>query len=224
MRITPCLAIGIVALGATARAATQEQIGSWVLSCPGNAPKTEPCQLRFGKRFLDKGGLTGDLEVQAQGAMLVPVIALRGLSSEMLMAASLAGKTEASVQFAGSPREDLDCAASSVGYICAPKDAGAPKLAAQMKTARSVTVRVSVSITGLNPLPAQERSLELSGTNEALAKLRTAGPSHVPAPMAGLAPQSPAGLMAMADKALKAAGYQHGVADLQALMAKYMKK
>jgi hypothetical protein len=43
----------------------------------------------------------------------------------------------------------------------------------------------------------------------------------VPGLMTGLAAQTPGGLMAMADKALKAAGYPNGMADLQALLAKY---
>ena len=51
-----------------------------------------------------KGGITGDLEVQALGKTLVPVMTLRGLSDEMLMAASMAGKAEASMQFGGGAR------------------------------------------------------------------------------------------------------------------------
>jgi hypothetical protein len=179
--------------------------------------------MRFNKRFLDKGGLTGDLEVQEQGKSLVPVIALRGLPPEMLMAASMAGKTEASVQFGGGAREDLNCAVTSAGYICSPKDDAAQKLAAGLSAARSVTVRVGVSVTGMNAVPAQEKSLDLSGTNEALAKLRAAGPSRVPSPMTALGGQSPEGMMGMADKLLKAAGYPNGISQIQALMAKYMK-
>jgi len=180
--------------------------------------------MRFARRFLDKAGITGDLEVQAQGKTLVPVIALRGLSSEILMAATLAGKTEASIQFAGGPREDLVCAASSVGYICAPNSANDDKLAAALPSARSVTVRISVAVAGMSPLPAQEKSLDLSGTSEALTRFRAAGPTQIPTAATELASQSPAGLMGMADKVLKAAGYQNGVAGLQALVAKYMKK
>jgi hypothetical protein len=228
MRTVAYLAIGIIAIGGSARAATQEQIGSWVLNCPGDTPGAEPCVMRFNKRFLDKRGITGDLEIQARGKSLVPVIALRGLSSEMLMAASLAGKAEASVQLGGGPREDLNCAVSSSGYICSPNDAGTQKLAAGLPLARSVTVRVSVSMAGMSPgmipLAAQEKALDLSGTNEALARLRTVGPSQVPSLMTALASQSPEGMMGMADKLLKAAGYPNGTAQLQALMAKYMKK
>ena len=223
MRTAAYLAIGIAALGGSARAATQEQIGSWVLDCPGSKPGAEPCIMRFNKRILDKGGIIGDLEIQGEGKSLVPVIVLRGLSPEMLMAASLAGKTEASIQFAGGTREDLNCAASSSGYICSPKDDAAPKMASALSAARSVTVRVGLPRAGNSPPPPQEKTLDLSGTNEALAKLRAAGPSQVPGPVTALASQSPEGMMGMADTLLKAAGYPNGVSQIQAMIAKYMK-
>ncbi|HBK04657.1 MAG TPA: hypothetical protein DDZ81_02205 [Acetobacteraceae bacterium] len=213
----------LAAIPVLASAATEQQIGSWVISCPDGSHE---CLMRFNKHFLDKAGLTGDLEVQSQGRTLVPVIALRGLSSEILMAASMAGSTDASIQFPGAPRQQLTCNATKAGYICAPDEAAGQQLSAGLATARSVTVRVGLSVAGMSPLPAQEKSLDLSATNEALARLRVVGPSPVPNPVAGdgSAVQSPAGMMGMADKMLKAAGYQQGVSGLQALIAKYMNK
>jgi hypothetical protein len=58
--------------------------------------------------------------VQARGATLVPVLALRGLSGEMLAAASLAGTTEVWLRFPGGAREELICAASLAVYLCTP--------------------------------------------------------------------------------------------------------
>ena len=89
-----------------------------------------------------------------------------------------------------------------------------------------VTVRISFRYQ-VNPLPAQEKSLGLFGTAGALARLRAAGPTPVPGPLTTLATQplaAPAGLVALADKALKAAGYQNGVASLQNLFTQYLKK
>jgi hypothetical protein len=209
----------------TAQAATQEHIGGWELTCPGETPRSEPCLLRLDKRFLDKGGITGDVEIQALGKTLVPVIALRGLPADLLLAASLAGKIDASMQLGGGLKQDLTCIPTSTAYICSPQDEAATRLAAALPAARSVTVRVAVTVTGLNPLPVQEKSLDLTGTNEALARLRTVGPSQLPSgPITALASQPPGALMGMADKALKAAGYPNGVADLQALVAKYRGK
>ena len=221
--VSRSLLVMLVSIG-TASAASPEHIGSWVLSCPGETPGSEPCVLHLEKRFLDKGGITGDLEVQALGKTLVPVIALRGLPSEILLAASLAGKTDASMQFGDGPKEALTCAPSAAAYICSPKDDAAARLAAGLPAARSVTVRVSVAVSGLKPLPVEEKSLTLSGTNQALVRLRTVGAAQVPDPVAASASQSPAALIGMADKALKAAGYPNGVADLQALVAKYKGK
>jgi hypothetical protein len=218
------MALGLMIPPGTASAATQEHIGNWVLTCPGDAPRPGPCLLQLERRFLDKAGIIAGLEVQALGNILVPVITLRGLSSELLIAASLAGKTEASMQFGGSPREDLACTPSSLGYICAPRDGAAQRLAARLPWARLVTVRVSVAPAGMKPLPAQEKSLDLSGTSGALARLRTAGPAQVPDPLTALSSQTPATFMEMADKALKAAGYPNGMANLQGLLAKYREK
>jgi hypothetical protein len=218
------LALGLMVPASPAAAATQAHIGSWLLTCPAETPAPEPCILRLEKRFLDEAGITGDLEVRAIGKMLVPVITLRGLSGELLVAAALASKTEASMQFGDGPRETLDCAPSSLGYICAPKDEAAGRLAAGLPSARSLKVRVTVAVSGLKPLPVQEKTLTLAGTDEALEKLRTVEPTRVPSALTPAASQSPAALATMADKALKAAGYPNGIADLQALLAKYRGK
>jgi hypothetical protein len=222
MRTASGLMLGVLLWIGTARAATQEHIGSWVLSCAG---ESGPCLLRFDKRFVDQGGITADLEIQALGKSLVPVLVLRGLPDELMMAASLAGSADASLQFGGGPREDLDCAPGDRAYICSPRDEAAAKLASGLPTARSVTVRVAVSVTGLKPLPLQEKSLNLTATSDALVRLRSVGPTQVPGrSLTALTGQSPAALMGMADKALKAAGYPNGVADLQGLVAKYRGK
>jgi hypothetical protein len=222
------LTVGSMLASGAALAATEEKIGSWVLSCPGaapgGAPGDEQCLLRADKRFLDKAGVTGDLEVLALGRSLVPVLTLRGLSTEILMTAALAGKTEASMQFEGGRRETLDCVTSNAAYICSPRDDAARELAAGLPAARSVTVRVSVVVAGMKPLQVQEKSLSLSGTGDALARLAVAGPTKVPGPLAALASRSPGALLGMADKALRGAGYPNGVADLHNLLNKYMNK
>jgi len=218
---TPCyLLLGLIALNGSAQAATQEAVGSWVLTCPADAP----CIMRLNQRFIDKAGVTGDLEVQARGKVLVPVIALRGLQADLLIAAAMTGKTHASMRFNNGHREPLDCSVTKIGYICAPNEDSTPKLAAALPTARSARVRVSVAIEGMKPLPEQEKAVTLSGTTEALARLRSLGPSQIPAPMTAEAAQSPAGMMAMADKILKLSGYPNGAAQLQSLIAKYRRQ
>jgi hypothetical protein len=213
----------IVATG-TVRAATQERIGSWVLTCSSNAPAAEPCLLQSDKRLFDEAGITVDLEVLALGKSLVPVIALRGLSNEILMVVAMAGETQASVRFGGGPQQDLTCGASGAAYVCSPKDDAARELAARLPVARSVTVIVSIGVAGTDPLTIRAKSLDLSGTTEALARLRKVGPSRVQGPMTRLASPSSSALMGMVNEALKAAGYPNGAADLPALVAKYIRK
>jgi hypothetical protein len=228
-RWTIILAACFAGMAGVAMAATQERIGSWVISCPGDAPKSGACLMRANKRFLDKAGITADLEVRAQGPSLIPVIALRGVSTEILTAASLIGKVEASIRFQSGAQEELHCAAgavvytSAVEYVCAPNEAGGAKLAAGLPTARAASVRVAIAVAAIKPLPALEKTLELSRTNEALVRLSALGPTQVPSPIMTLAARSPSALMGVADRALKAAGYPNGVAQLQALLAKYLK-
>jgi hypothetical protein len=214
------MVLAFVPPSGAAPAATLERFENWVISCPGQAP----CTMRADKRFLDKSGLTGDLEIQAQGKSLVPVLALRGLPAEALIAAAMIGKTEATLQFQDGPPYALDCGVRGAGYICAPNESTGPKLAAALPGVRHVTVRVVVAVTGMIPLPPQERSLDLNGTVPALARLRAAGPTQVPGWSRALASQSPAGLTGIADRALKAAGCPNGFADLQARLSRYMRK
>jgi hypothetical protein len=221
MRTIIILAACLMAIAGGAMAATPEKIGSWVLSCPSASPvdqAAEACLLRYGTRFFDKGGVTGELDVLARGKSLVPVLALRGVGTELLLAAALAGKAEASVQFTGGQRLALDCATTPNAFICSPRDDAARTLAIGLPSAQSITVRMSFEVPGMKPLPIQERTLDLTGTSTALTRLRTVGPSQVPDPVTTSTPPSPVRLMDLADKALKAAGYSNGV---QGLLAKY---
>jgi hypothetical protein len=166
--------------------------------------------------------MTGDLEVLALGKALVPVLALRGLSDQVIVAAAAAGTTDASIQLDDRPPQKLACAPSVAMYLCSPGDDAARTLAEGLPAARSLTVRVSVTMSGLKPLPIQTKHLVLSGTGAALLRLRAAGPTQVPGAIEALRSGSSSGLAGAADRALKAAGYPNGVTDLQGLVAKYI--
>ncbi|HEX3992899.1 MAG TPA: hypothetical protein VHX39_17145 [Acetobacteraceae bacterium] len=216
---------GLLVLISTATAATQDHIGGWVLACSGQSA----CRLRAEKRFVDKAGITAELEILADGPSLVPVLALRGLSTEALMTAATMGSVDAWMQLDGGPRETLDCAPAFDGYFCTPRGRAARALAAELPTARTVTMRTQARVTGMTPLPAQQTSLALTGTRQALIRLRAAGTQPVPdanfAAATRLLPQASSGtIAALADKALRAAGYPNGVGDLSGLVAKYLKK
>ncbi len=196
-----------------AAAASSATIGSWILDCPGEPSPSETnqgCILRHKDRFFAMAGISADLEVQQIGKTLVPVIALRGLPAELLLASSLTGKALASLQFPGGPPIDLACGASGAIYVCSPGETATRALAAALPHAKAVTVRVAVTPPGMDPLPAQSRLLQLSETPDALIRLQAAGPMQGPAPIQPL----PRGWVALIDKGLKAAGYKNGSADL----------
>ncbi|HEY4173005.1 MAG TPA: hypothetical protein VGM42_08245, partial [Rhodopila sp.] len=133
---------GLLLLIGTASAATQDHIGSWVLACSGPSA----CRLRAEKRFVDKAGITADLEVLADGSSLVPVLALRGLSTEDLMMAAAMGTVDAWMQLDGGPREALDCAPTFDGYFCTPRGNAARALAAGLPMAHTITMRTQATI------------------------------------------------------------------------------
>jgi hypothetical protein len=217
MRFAVAITMALAVLPLGAQASTQEKIGSWLLSCPADGP----CLMRLDKPIAEKVGAVANLEVMRQGRALVPVITLRGVPNDLLAAAAVAGKASVQVRFPGAPPETLDCVASSIGALCAPDEDAAPRLASALTTARSVTLRLTASLSGMQPLPVQQQSLALSGTAEGLRRLRSAGATPVPEPITELAAESPAALIASADRWLKAAGYKNGVAGLQALLQQY---
>jgi hypothetical protein len=222
--VSRSLLVLLVLIG-TAAAATQDHIGGWVLTCSGQSA----CRLRAEKRFVDKAGITADLEILADGPSLVPVLALRGLSTEDLMMAAAMGTVDAWMQLDGGPRETLECAPAFDGYFCTPRGNAARALATELPMARTITMRTQATISGMKPLPAEQKSLALAGTQQALIRLRAAGAQSVPdarlAAATRMLPQaSPGTIAGMADKALRAAGYPNGVGDLPGLIGKYMKK
>jgi hypothetical protein len=210
-----------------APATAEESIGSWILSCRDRA-----CVLRHKDRLLDASGIVADLEVRAASTApdvptagkslevragagpLVPVIAVRGVPGKVLLAAAAAGTLQASLQFAHGTPVDLPCAVETAGFLCAPRDEAAPALAAAFIPARSLTVRMSLSVAGSNPLTVKDRPLALAGTPEALARLRAAGPPST----------APDGWLGLLDRGLKAIGYRNGTADIPALLLEYLRR
>jgi hypothetical protein len=198
--------MALLILAATPGAAP-EAAATWLLDCQGTG-----CVLRHRDRLFSGAGVTADMEVRAAGNALVPVLTLRGLPRQVLLASSMAAKPQASVQFPGAARVDLACAIGDDGYVCTPPDDAVAALAAALPKARSVRVRAALPVPGTELRPERERVLQLAGTPEALARLRAAG-----APSA-----EPGGWVGLLDRGLKAAGYANGTADLPGLVARYL--
>jgi hypothetical protein len=216
---------------ATARAQTSpEEIGSWVVSCPLDttlrtpapaAPKSATgavgtvtagrCEMRHRTWVLPPGAgpLRAALEVQRRGERLEPVVTLRGLSGPTALGATLAVQASVELRLDAGAQMPLSCTADGAAIVCAPAAADAAASAEQLPTARSAAVQIQLRLPGAMTLPAQDRTLELQSTPQALARFRLLGP-------AGEAEPIEAGLdwRGFLDHVLRAAGFHNGVADL----------
>ncbi|HEY1933054.1 MAG TPA: hypothetical protein VGG99_13655 [Acetobacteraceae bacterium] len=205
-----CLAaVFCVLLPGAGRAATEQAIGSWVVSCatPGN------CLMRHESWVLPPG--TGRpsaaLEVQRRGDSLVPVVTLRGLSTQAAIGGMLAMQASVAVSFDNGPASDLACDLDGGTIVCAPGGDAVALTAAELPTARSATVRIQITVPGLTALPAQQRTLALQSTPEALARFRAVGPSGESLPI-----EPGLDWTGFVDKVLRGLGFQNGAADLLA--------
>jgi hypothetical protein len=216
IRLTrPCaLAIGLAFAGlAPPGWAADEEIGSWVLACPAPPAGTQAdgCILRHKSWVLapGNGGPSAALEVQMRGDSLVPVVALRGMPTQAAVGGSLVLKPDVAVRFDNGPRSPMSCGLSGAAYACAPQLAAIGPTAAALPKAHAVTVRIELTIPGMMTLPPTERTMELSGTEAALARLRAVGAITEALPeVPGLDWQG------FLDHMLRAAGFANGAGDV----------
>lgn len=212
-RIVVATALLVSLLLAAARAEAppaQQQIGSWVLDCPTGATAGR-CVLRERTWILPPGGgrPNAALEVQGRGNLLVPVVALRGLSNQAAIGGLLALNAQVALRFDGGLRTELACGLDGGAIVCAPEGPGLAATAAALPTAHAVEVQIQLGVPGAMALSAQAGSLELQGTREALARFRAVGP-------AGESLPAEPGLdwFGFLDHVLRAAGLANGAADL----------
>ena len=187
-----------------------EEIGSWVLTCPVEA-RSEPCLLRHRSGVLAQGAgrISASLEVLHRGGQFIPVIAMRGLSTQAALGGVLASQASVGLRFDGAPRIELACGLDGGAVVCAPAVDAAGAAAGKLGLARSVVVQVKLVLPGGMALPEQSRSLELSQTVDALAAFRATAPvgESVPA-VAGL------DWRGFLDRLARDAGLANGLADL----------
>jgi hypothetical protein len=157
--------------GAHAAPADDAAIGSWRLICP--APNA--CVLRHARARLDAAGVTIALEVRSIRGALVPVVALSGLSGQ----AALLAELTVGLRLDRGAWTDMPCEGLS---ICAPPDAALAAVAQAFPAARTVGLRMTLSLPGVTGLPRPDVSFGLSGTAEALRRLRASGTVEEAAP------------------------------------------
>jgi hypothetical protein len=139
----------------------------------------------------------------------IPVVALRGLSTQAALGGVLALQASVGLRFDGAPRIELACGLDGGAVVCGPAPNAAADAASQLAPARSVLVQVKLSLPGMMNLPELSRSLDLARTPEALARFRATAPSSESVPVVpGL------DWRGFLDRLARDAGFEHGLADL----------
>jgi hypothetical protein len=146
-------------------------IGTWLLVCPTKGA----CVLRHARAQLDVAGVTIALEVRSIRGALVPVVALSGLSGQATLIAGLA----VALRLDHGAWTEMPCAGLSV---CAPADGALATVAKAFPVARTMGLRMTLSLPGVTGLPRPDVSFALSGTAEALRRLRAGGVAEEAAP------------------------------------------
>jgi invasion protein IalB len=204
-------AIALCAAPAVAQAPVRpanETIGSWILSCPPDV--AEPCLMRHRDWVVApaSGTPSAALEIQLRGDALVPVITVRGLPTSAAVDSAFVVKPTVNLGLDGGKRIDLSCEISGTDYACAPDAAAVPALAAAIPKARVLSASLTLTIPGMVALPPQDRTLELTGTAVAQARLLAAGAT-------GEALPSYPGLdiQGFLDRIMRDLGFPNGSAD-----------
>jgi hypothetical protein len=167
-------------------APSSETIGSWVLACAAD-PMTDrgDCTLRH-RLWLeepraaqpnspDPGRPGVGLEVLGRHGAQVPAVVARGLTMDSARLGLLAVVATAQLRFGRDPALDLPCALEGRSMVCVPRPDQAETAAAQLARAASVLVRIS------GPgISTETFALDLSGTQDAVARLRARMPDPPP--------------------------------------------
>ena len=112
------------------------------------------------------------LELPLRGDALVPVITVRGLPASAAVGGAFVVKPSVTPGLDGGKRTDLSCGVSGTYYACAPDASGVPAMATALPTAQVLSSSMTLTIPGMMVLPPPERSLDLSGTEVAMSRLR----------------------------------------------------
>lgn len=214
-------AIALLITGPAAAQTTRppsQDIGTWVLTCPPG-DKAQPCTLRHRSWVFPPGNGTpgAALEVVHRGGQFVPVVALRGLSTQVALGGMLALQATVALRFDNAPQVELPCGLDGGAIVCTPAGDAAKDAAAELPTSRSVLVRVRLGLPGGMTLPEQSRSLDLQDTPEALAQFRATAPANESVPViAGL------DWRGFLDRLARDAGFRNGLADLMPNAANMM--
>jgi hypothetical protein len=189
-----------------------QQVGSWIVTCPADPESS--CQMRHESWLLPPGGNgpNASLEVMQRGGQFVPVVTLRGLTTQTALGGMLALNATVTLRLDAGPPIPLSCGLNGTVIVCA---ADGTAVAATLPTAHTAQVRIALSVPGIATLPEQSRSLDLQRTAEAMALFRTTAPANQTVPaLPGLDWHD------FLDRLLREAGFERGVASMMPSVAR----
>ncbi|MCS6892918.1 MAG: hypothetical protein RMK64_10145 [Rhodovarius sp.] len=179
-------ALLLLALPAAAQVPTAQEFGTWTLGCiTDRMTDRTACRLQH-KEWVERPGSGPGmaLEIQDRGGRLVPVVTARDLgldgASRGLMA--LAGRVQ--IRFDRHPMFEMSCALEGRNLVCFPHPDLGERAERELAEASTVLIR----LTGLGAgggAQAEPIELPLSGTRQAMARLRELVPPSPPRPAEG---------------------------------------
>ncbi len=166
-----------------------EEIGAWTLRCVADRMTDRTaCTLRHREWVERPGAQPGlALEVIERQGRLVPAVTARDLSLDGAARGLLALSGVAQLRLDAHPMMELPCTLEGRALVCAPRAADAPRAAEELPAAARALVRMSGLGTGTHA-GTEPTELRLSGTAQALERLRRAQPPGAtpPPPEPGL--------------------------------------
>ena len=107
--------------------------------------------------------------------VLVPVVALRGLSGPAMLGALAVANASVTVAFDGGQPFMLKCGGVGGYLACAPDASSATAIAQALPRARVLSTVVTLSVPSVVTVPSRDVSLDLADTAVALARFRALG-------------------------------------------------
>lgn len=189
MRSAATLILFLTLAVAVAARAQSVDFGSWRLSCATDRMTDRSnCLLRHRDwaepPAAGQAGLA--LEVADRGGRLVPLVTARDLGLEQAARGLQALSGTAQLRFPPNRLIELPCGLEGRSLVCAPRPEDAARAESELATADRALVRMTGLTGGSTAEPAE---LALSGTRDALARLRRDLPPGGAAP-----PEPPPGL------------------------------
>ncbi|HYZ34054.1 MAG TPA: hypothetical protein VE684_17420 [Crenalkalicoccus sp.] len=179
----PAILLPLLLLLATPAAGEESRIGSWRLACATDSMTDRTACRLVADRPVEPstpGRPALALEIIAREGRLVPAVTLRELSWEGALRGLLALDGTAQLRFPPNPLFEMPCDLEGRSLVCAPRGADLDRAERELAEAPRVLVRV-VGLGG-ESATAEPAELRLSGTKEAMARLRQEAPPGAAAP------------------------------------------